>query len=123
MKDKLVDILLISLILVIFFSYFGIRQLVFEKNALYQKLELTEKYVKQKDWNEALKISKEIKKTWAKHKLWVAANYGAEDFYNLERELNDIIGGIKGKEVSSTVSNIITAKDLWIKFNKIVPEP
>jgi cell division protein YceG involved in septum cleavage len=123
MRNKTVDLVLISIIILIFLAYFAFRYTQNNNDSLYNQLNIVEYNSRQGDWDEALKSSEGLKKLWKNQKLFVALNYAEEDFSTLETAINNIIGGIKAEDLATVLSNIEAAKDLWRNFNKVVPEP
>lgn len=123
MKNKTVDIILITLIIITFITYFSIRDADLEDSKLNEKFNLIESYALKNNWKETLKVSEEVKKEWFDHKFITMLNFAEEDFSTFEITLNEIVGGAKSKDLPTVLTKVAIAKDLWVNINKIVPQP
>lgn len=123
MSNKVVDIMLITLVILIFIVYFSVRNTVFNNTNIYGMLDEIEQYVEQENWDSALKTYKNLKKEWENKKYLVTINYGEADYSNFEITLNDILGGIKTKDAKTVIPNTEAAKNFWVNFHRVVPEP
>lgn len=122
MKNSTVNRALIALIVMIFIGYFWGLNLTFEKN-ITQNLKLAESYAINEDWSKVLEVSEEVKKSWNNNKHFVMFNFAEAEFTVFENHLNYIIGGAKAKQLDTTLSNILSAQDLWENTKRIVPQP
>lgn len=122
MNNKTVNIGLVGLIILIFFTYFVTFNFLFHKD-ITQNFELLEVYTLEKDWNKVLEVSENIKSNWDDKKTFFMLNYGEAEFSVFENHINYIIGGATSKDFNSVLSNTLAAKDLWTNIKKIVPEP
>ncbi|WZL74008.1 DUF4363 family protein [Clostridiaceae bacterium 35-E11] len=123
MKNKTVNLVLILWVIGIFLSYFTIRQQIFDNHSFVEKIDTLERYAKENDWEEAKEIAQNLKTDWSKIKPWVAFNYAEEDFSTFEHALYSIIGGVEVEDMALILPNTMIAKDLWINFQRLVPEP
>lgn len=121
MKSKTVSAVLLILIIVIFFSYFTAVG-SFDKN-ITEKLKLAETYAKDEEWDKVLLVTKNLKQSWIEKKTIIMINFAEAEFSLFENHLNYIIGGAEGKQLDTTLTNILAAQDLWKNSKKIVPEP
>ena len=122
MKNNTINIVLVTLIIVIFWGYFTIINLTFEQDIM-EQLKLAEEYTKNKEWNNVLEVAKDIKKSWNKYKHLLMFNFAEAEFAIFENHLSYIIGGAEGKQLDTTLSNILAAQDLWNNTKQFVPEP
>ena len=122
MKNKTLDIVLITLIVIIFTGYFIALRITIEREMLDQ-LTLVEQYARNEKWEQALEATKDIKNSWNSKKHLIMFNFAEAEFAVFENHLNYIIGGAEGKQLDTTLGNILAAKDLWENAKKIVPEP
>lgn len=122
MKNYMINIILIGLILIIFTSYFIAIQLTFADN-ITDQLKLAENYARNEDWNQVLSVAKDLDESWHTYKHLLMFNFAEAEFSVFENHLEYIIGGAEGEQIDTTLSNILTAEDLWKNFRKIVPEP
>jgi len=122
MKNNTVTVLLVSLIIIIFFGYFTAINLTFEKDITNQ-LKLAEKYARDEAWTNVLEVAKDIEKSWKSRKHLLMFNFAEAEFAVFENHLSYIIGGAEGKQIDTTLSNILAAQDLWKNAKKFVPEP
>ncbi len=122
MKNNTINIVLITLITVIFIGYFTAVNSILN-NKITDELNLAEAYARNEDWDELLKVTKDIKKFWDKNKHLIMFNFAEAEFAVFENHLNYIIGGAQGKQLDTSLGNILAAKDLWKNAKKFVPEP
>lgn len=61
MKNNIIDIILFGLVIIIFAGYFIAIDLTF-KNNVTEQLKLAESYARSEDWDEVLRVSKDLKK-------------------------------------------------------------
>jgi Domain of unknown function (DUF4363) len=123
MKAKTLDILLLLLIIISFIGYFSIRNYILSQDSIYEKLCSVEKLVEEKQWDKALKLSKDLENTWNKQKFIIMLNMGEEDFSYISESFHGIVAGVQSKSLDSILSNVEAAKDNWENMNKFVPEP
>lgn len=50
-------------------------------------------------------------------------NFATSEISTLENHINYIIGGAEGKQLDTTLGNILAVQDLWKNVKRIVPEP
>ncbi|SKC66199.1 DUF4363 family protein [Maledivibacter halophilus] len=122
MKNNTINIVLVTLIIVIFWGYFTVINLTFEKDII-EHLKSAERYAKNEDWNNVLEVARDIKKSWNKQKHLLMFNFAEAEFAVFENHLSYIIGGAEGKQLDTTLSNILAAQDLWNNTKQFVPEP
>ncbi|AKC62286.1 hypothetical protein AAGC94_03960 [Clostridium sporogenes] len=122
MKNSTVSIALISLIIIIFVSYFSVLNSNFEKD-ITNNLKLAETYAINEEWSKVLEVSIDIKKSWNRKKHFIMFNFAEAEFATFENHINYIIGGARAKQLDTTLSNISAAQDLWQNTKKVVPEP
>lgn len=122
MKNNTVNIMLISLIVIIFLGYFIILDLILA-NVIIEQLRLAEYYTRNENWNDVTKIANDIKKSWNIKKYYIMINFAEAEYTVFENHINYIIGGAEGKQLDTTLSNILAAQDIWKYAIKFVPEP
>lgn len=122
LKNNTINITLMALIIIIFAGYFSVMNLTY-KNDIAEKFKMAESYTRKEDWSKVLEITIEIEESWNSQKHFLMLNFGEAEFSLFENHLNYAIGGAVGKQLDTTLSNIIAAKDLWQNMNKVVPEP
>jgi len=122
MRNNVVNIVLVVIIIVIFTGYFITINLTFENN-ISSRLKLAEDYAKNKEWSKVIDVTKDLKKIWSSKKHLLMFNFAEAEFALFENHLNYIIGGAEGKQLDTTLSNILAAKDLWENTIQFVPEP
>lgn len=123
MKNRTIDIILVVLVLGIFISYFAIKNTMWHQFNAIKKIDQIELYAKNGQWNQAKQIAIELHHDWKKKKLLTIINYGEAEFSYFEESLNFIIAGTETKDLSTVLSYAKISKDLWVNFNKVVPEP
>lgn len=123
MNNKLLDLILVVLILVIFIGYFSFKEATFDDNKLMNQIDLIEKYARNEEWSKAIITSKDAKKYWESIRPLININFAEEEVSTVQRRLSDIIGGTEDKNLSSVLSNVIIMRDIWKNINKFVPEP
>ncbi len=122
MRNNTIDIVFVGLILVILIGYFMLINLVVKKDIMDQ-LNLAEDYARNEEWNKVLETSKNIKRLWNKYKYIIMFNFGEFEFFDFDDHINYITGGAESKQLDTTLSNILSAQDLWENFGKTSPEP
>ncbi|OCL28014.1 hypothetical protein U472_02100 [Orenia metallireducens] len=123
MRNKLIDVILLSFIIISLLGYFILSNQVFEDDSLRDKFQLVEGYIISEDWDKAKELSINIKFSWDKQKPWIMLNFAEAEFSNFEITLNQIIGGVIAKDTATALSNTLVAKDMWENFKRVVPEP
>ncbi|MFZ5352819.1 MAG: DUF4363 family protein [Bacillota bacterium] len=123
MKSKIIDMVLLMLVLGILGLYFGIRSQIYERNALMEYLDKTEKLIKEEKWNEAEKAKDELKSKWERVRFLVMLNYAETDFSLMEENINHLSGGIDTEDKTSALSSVRYIKNLWSNMEKLVPQP
>ncbi len=123
MKNTTITISLVCIIVAAISIYFFNLNRIYDKYDLIENIKLVENYALQSDWDQAERISVQIKKVWDIHKNLVIFNFGEENISFFEHTLNSIIAGAKAKDISLILSNIITARENLENINKLVPEP
>jgi hypothetical protein len=123
MRNKLIDVILLSFIIISLLGYFILSNQVFEDDSLRDKFQLVEGYIISEDWDKAKELSINIKFSWDKQKPWIMLNFAEAEFSNFEITLNQIIGGVITKDTATALSNTLVAKDMWENFKRVVPEP
>lgn len=122
MKNNTINIVLVTLIIAIFWGYFTVVNLRFEKDII-EQLKSAERYAKDEQWSNVLEVARDIKKYWNKQKHLLMFNFAEAEFAVFENHLSYIIGGAEGKQLDTTLSNILAAQDLWNNTKQFVPEP
>lgn len=122
MKQNKLNIILITVIMIIFISYFIISSLYIEKN-MSKLLDSLEEHTIDENWVKSREIAKNIEKDWVKKKFLIMCNYGETEINGFEMYINNISGSVKAEEIDTALTTILSAQDAWKNLNKIIPLP
>lgn len=115
--------ILLLIVLLLFGSYFWMKETIWNDEAYYESFEKIEEYAKNGEWELATSVAKDTKEKWHKHNKLIMLNYAEAEFSLFEETLNHILAGCEAEELAEVLSYTKNAQDLWKNFNRIVPEP
>lgn len=123
MKNKTVDITLRLIVVFLFCGYFWFKDATWDYNTYLKSFNQIEEYAKNGEWDSAKSLADEMKEKWHEKNYIIMINYAEAEFSLFEESLNHIVAGIEGEELAEVLSYTKNARDLWINFNRVVPEP
>jgi len=122
LRNKLIDLLLILLILIIFTGYFLYRNHTYSDRILNPIIEI-EQNIKNEDWQQAKENSKILKNDWHQSKGLLLFNFASEEYLTLDNTIDKIAAGIEAEDKGMVLSDLLVIRNLWNNYTKLVPEP
>lgn len=124
MKNSTITFVLLSLILLLFTAYFAAQNIIFDSgNLIDGQLNSIIQYVQEDKWMQAEETVDKLIDSWDKGKHLLSLNYAEEDYSLFVDNISKIQGAVMTKDKTQTVTQVLSALNLWNNFIKIVPEP